>query len=106
MIERSKATQRKSNVAAIAQPFILLMQTATLVCFQGTAVSPRLGGQPMTVGDRLSLAFSASSALAPVRAHKPVSLMNEFLNFITYDRHTAERKGPHGAAKGITSHVF
>ena len=60
----------------------------------------------MTAGDRLSLAFSASPALPPVRAHKPVSLMNEFLNFVTYDWHTAERKGPHRAAKGITGHVF
>ena len=32
--------------------------------------------------------------------------MNEFLNFVTYDRHTAERNGPRRAAKGITSHVF
>jgi hypothetical protein len=83
------------------------MQTARFVRFSGPGgFAPARGGQLVTAGTQLSLAFPASSAWVMVRAHKPVPVMNEFLNFITYHPDTAKWNGPSRAAKGITSHVF
>ena len=58
---------------------------------------------PMT--EKPKAAPHQSNVAAP-HDSKPVPVMNEFLNFVTYDWHTAERNGPRRAAKGITSHVF
>lgn len=41
----------------------------------------------------------AALLFQPAKAKKPVLVMNEFLNFITYYRNIAERKGPSGPLK-------
>jgi hypothetical protein len=83
------------------------MQTARFAYFSGpSGFAPARGGQLMTAGTRLSLAFPAPSAWAPGGVREMVPVMNEFLNFITYHPDTAEWNGPSRAAKGITSHVF
>jgi hypothetical protein len=93
-------------IVAVSSLLFCLCKPRDLSIFPGSAVSPGVGGQFKTAGDRLSLAFSASFVWAAIRARKPGPVMNEFLNFITYHRDTVEWNGPSRAAKGITRHVF
>jgi hypothetical protein len=106
MIERPRTPPAETMIAAVSSLVFCLCKRRDLPIFPSLAVSPRLGGQLVTAGSRLSLAFPGPSNWAPVRVRETVLLMNEFLNFITYHPDTAEWNGPRRAAKGITSHVF
>jgi hypothetical protein len=107
MIERPEAARQESIVAPVVLFFILLMQTAALVGYSRLGI---FAAAAWAVYDRWLPAIigisGTPSACTPVMAGKPVPVMNEFLNFVTYDRDTTGRNGPRRAAKGIRSHVF
>jgi hypothetical protein len=100
MIEWPKAAELKLTAAALVLP----MDTATLVYFSGTNFATA-GGRQIAAGNSFHRFLRRFPAYWPLHDSGQVPLMNEFLNFVTYDRDTVERNGPRRAAKGIASHV-